>query len=72
MLHSRPAPSKSDAEATAALMAVPGVEKVNISFDSNIPADARLMSKMNIGVKNAIAVASGKGGGQSTIAANLA
>ncbi|HXV96777.1 MAG TPA: Mrp/NBP35 family ATP-binding protein [Anaerolineae bacterium] len=68
-----PLKHQMEAEATAALLAIPGVEKVNISFDSNVPADARLLGKMNIGVRNAIAVASGKGGvGKSTMSANLA
>ena len=68
-----PLKHQMEADAKAALVAVPGVEKVNISFDSNVPADARLMGKMNIGVRNAIAVASGKGGvGKSTMSANLA
>lgn len=68
-----PLKHQMEAEAKAALLAIPGVEKVKISFDSNVPADARLMGKMNIGVRNAIAVASGKGGvGKSTVSVNLA
>jgi len=68
-----PLKNEMEAGASAAVMEVPGVEKVTVNFDSNVPRDARLMGKLNIGVRNAIAVASGKGGvGKSTIAANLA
>jgi ATP-binding protein involved in chromosome partitioning len=68
-----PLRSEIEQEAREAVMSLPGVEAVNVRFDANVPTDSRLFDQIQLRARNAVAVASGKGGvGKSTVAANLA
>lgn len=68
-----PLKGKMERDARAALAQVPGVNEIEITWDSRVPQDRRISQQIGQQFKNSIAVSSGKGGvGKTTVAVNLA
>lgn len=68
-----PLRNQIEQQARQAVAALPGVREVKIKMDANVPNDGRSRGLLQLPIRNAIAIASGKGGvGKSTVAANVA
>ncbi len=68
-----PLKTQIEREAYQAVAAIPGVASVKIKLDATVPSDGRPRGLLELPIRNAIAIASGKGGvGKSTVAVNIA
>jgi ATP-binding protein involved in chromosome partitioning len=68
-----PLRTQIEQEARQAVTVLPGVGKVDIKMNANVPNDGRPRGLLDLPIRNAVAIASGKGGvGKTTVAVNSA
>jgi ATP-binding protein involved in chromosome partitioning len=68
-----PLKNKIEQDARQAVLKVDGVKKVEIKMGASVPSDGRTRGLLQMPVRHAVAIASGKGGvGKSTVAVNVA
>jgi ATP-binding protein involved in chromosome partitioning len=68
-----PLRSQIEQEARQAVASLPGVKRVEVKLSANVPSDGRPRGLLDLPIRNAVAVGSGKGGvGKTTVAVNTA